>query len=157
MWIATAGSSTWVNKGHSRLAREAQAFEAFAFLNWLARELDLPLVTLQWSHGFSFLVFCYTSTLFVVAIKSHNKGHRAVWTSSVRDFDFNAAVHQHAMPAATGKVIPGPEDQQAPNAPQGPTPMMEQQRPLAPEGPYVAIGFTGPPQRVPQQSPVAMV
>ncbi|KAH6896404.1 hypothetical protein BKA70DRAFT_754560 [Coprinopsis sp. MPI-PUGE-AT-0042] len=80
MWIATAGSSTWVNLFSGSVASEAQAFEAFAFINWFA------------------LLF-YTTTLFVVAIISHSKGHSAVWTSAVKDFDFNSAVSQSAIPA----------------------------------------------------------
>ncbi|KAH6896402.1 hypothetical protein BKA70DRAFT_1570045 [Coprinopsis sp. MPI-PUGE-AT-0042] len=130
----------WVNGRRTRLAREAQAFEAFAFINWLA------------------LIF-YTTTLFVVAIMSHNKGNSVVWTSSVRDFDFNAAVQQSSIPAVT----PGPQAQQPDNPPQQP---MQQQQPLAPQGSYfpqanytphnAGSGFTGPPQAVYQQ-PVAIV
>ncbi|KAH6888375.1 hypothetical protein BKA70DRAFT_1443027 [Coprinopsis sp. MPI-PUGE-AT-0042] len=107
------------------VASEAQAFEAFAFINWFA------------------LLF-YTTTLFVVAIISHSKGHSAVWTSAVKDFDFNSAVSQSAIPAP-----------------------MQQQQPLAPQAGYApqaaytpqhtGSGFAGQPHGTPQQAPVAMV
>ncbi|KAH6888374.1 hypothetical protein BKA70DRAFT_1331248, partial [Coprinopsis sp. MPI-PUGE-AT-0042] len=100
----------------------------------------------------------YTTTLFVVAIMSHNKGNSVVWTSSVRTLTSNAAVQQSSIPAVT----PGPQAQQPDNPPQQP---MQQQQPLAPQGSYfpqanytphnAGSGFTGPPQAVYQQ-PVAI-
>lgn len=43
MWIATAGRTTWVNGAIGGLVSEAQAFEAFAFLNWIARKSNVFL------------------------------------------------------------------------------------------------------------------
>lgn len=146
MWIATAGSSTWVNLFSGSVASEAQAFEAFAFINWFA------------------LLF-YTTTLFVVAIISHSKGHSAVWTSAVKDFDFNSAVSQSAIPAvgpqATGQTAMSQQQYYPPQQP------MQQQQPLAPQAGYApqaaytpqhtGSGFAGQPHGTPQQAPVAMV
>jgi len=142
MWIATAGSTVWVNAASGGLASEVQALEAFAFLNWLA------------------LMF-YTFTLFVVAIMAHNKGNSGVWTSSVREFDFNSAVNQSAIPAVAPQGTGGPQMAQQPYYP--PQQPMQQQQPLAPQAGYApqaaytgGSGFTGQPH-TPQQPPVAMV
>jgi hypothetical protein len=147
MWIATAGSTTWVNGASGGIASEAQAFEAFAFINWFA------------------LLF-YTNLLFVVAIIAQTKGHPSVWTSDVKDFDFNTAVNQSAIPAVTPQLSGQPAMAQQQYYPPQQT-MQQPQQPLAPQAGYApqaaytpqhtGSGFAGHPQGTPQQAPVAMV
>lgn len=145
MWVSTAGSAIWVNGASGTLAGAAQALEAFSFLNWFA------------------LMF-YTFTLFVVAIMAHHKGNSGVWTSSVREFDFNTAVNQSAIPAVAPQGTGGPQMAQQPYYP--PQQPMQQQ-PLAPQAGYApqaaytpqhtgGSGFAGQPH-TPNQPPVAMV
>jgi hypothetical protein len=169
MWIATAGSTVWVNGGQGSLASEAQAFEAFAFINWLARKspvFSFPPIGLICDLP----VLFYTNLLFIVAIISQSKGHPAVWTSDVKDFDFNTAVNQSAIPAVAPQMAGQPSMAQQYYPSQQP---MQQQQPLAPQAGYApqsvysaqggytpqhtGPGFSGQPQGTPQQAPVAMV
>ncbi|KAF5337191.1 hypothetical protein D9611_002896 [Ephemerocybe angulata] len=76
MWVASAGSTvslfwaaTFCTGG---VCSEAQALEAFAFLNWI-------------------IIAMYTTTLLVLAIMAHLRGHKNVWTSEVGHFDWAAA------------------------------------------------------------------
>ncbi|KAG2014126.1 hypothetical protein CC2G_010969 [Coprinopsis cinerea AmutBmut pab1-1] len=117
MWIASAGSTAAVvhPSAHGGLASEAQAVQAFGFLNWI-------------------FLMVYTTTLFVLAIVSHVKGTSAVWTSSVREFDFNTAVNKTAVPPVAEGANPGL------------APQFEKQPELAQQQPQQA-GY--PPQQVP--------
>ena len=144
MWIATAGNTVWVNGFSGGLAAEAQVVEAFAFINWLA------------------LLF-YTNTLFVVSIMSHHKGNSSVWTSSVREFDFNSATSKSAIPPvvsqSTGETKVAQPQYYPPQQPMG-------QQPLAPQGGYAPQAAYTPQHTggsfptshgTAQQPPVAMV
>lgn len=103
-------------------------------------------------------VLFYTNTLFVVAIISHHKGRSAVWTSEVKDFDFNTAVNQPAIPAVGPQMSGQPGMQQQYYPPQQ---SMQPQQPLAPQAAYTpqqpVPGFAGQPHGTPQQTPVAIV
>ncbi|KAJ2930672.1 hypothetical protein H1R20_g6410, partial [Candolleomyces eurysporus] len=74
LWISSAGSTAamyWISYCTGGVCSEAQAIEAFGFLNWLA------------------LMF-YTLTLIVLAIMAHLRGHTNVWRSEVLHFDWSA-------------------------------------------------------------------
>lgn len=147
MWVATAANTVWVNGRRGGLAAEAQVLEAFAFINWFA------------------LLF-YTNFLFVVAIMAHHKGTSGVWTSSVKEFDFNTAVNKSAIPPVAPQGTGPPQMAQQPYYP--PQQPIQHQQPLAPQGGFApqaaytpqhtgGSGFAGQPQGTPQQPPVAMV
>lgn len=80
MWVASAGnvaSTVWI--GNCSLAKgivaticdETKAIEAFAFINW-------------------FMIMAYTITLLIFTVMTHMRGHSGIWTSSVREADFDA-------------------------------------------------------------------
>ncbi|TFK28621.1 hypothetical protein FA15DRAFT_556051, partial [Coprinopsis marcescibilis] len=74
LWLASAcvtSSLPWIAGYKSKLVSEAQAVQAFNILNFI-----------------SFLV--YAVSLAVISLICFVKGSRSVYTSSVRDFDFNA-------------------------------------------------------------------
>lgn len=74
MWISSAGSTAalyWVNFCSGGICSEAQALEAFGFLNWII------------------LVF-YVTTLVVLSVMAHVRGRQDVWKSEVARYDWNA-------------------------------------------------------------------
>lgn len=104
MWVASAGnvaSTVWI--GNCSLAKgivaticdETKAIEAFAFINWFMSTFSYHLVRfpVQFLTCFFLLFFAvmaYTITLLIFTVMTHMRGHSGIWTSSVREADFDA-------------------------------------------------------------------